>query len=285
LKGWEGKTSTSLHKATAILGALRMLTLERMPNYLELATEIRSEGLSSGSLPFGEVLVNFQTGMLVYTPPAAAPVTITLTGNSQASLLETLLMVIEECGYPVAQRTSPQMSRISALLVALAARQHPFLPKREEIADETPLEMDLDLSADYSRVLYRVFTATARFRARLVGPQTPVVVWPEHFDLSFLWFPTSQTNDEAPQMNFGFAPFSPGLPRPYLYAYAYPMPEGFQELSLPQGARWNTEGWQGLVFPYDELAKKADFEQSIEGAFRQVYGLLAPSLEKQALTR
>lgn len=279
LKGWEGKTASGLHKATVILGALRMLTLERMPNYLELATEIRPAGLSSGVLPIGEVILNFQTGTLIYIPPASALISIPLAGNSQASLLETLLMIIEEQGFAIAPRTDAQMSRVSALLIALAARQHPFLPKREEIADETPLEIELALSAEYSQVLYRVFTATARFRARLVGPQTPVVVWPEHFDLSFLWFPTSQTNDEAPQMNFGFAPFSPDLPRPYLYAYAYPMSAGFEQLSLPQGARWHTEGWQGLVFPYDELAAKADFEQAIEDAFRQIYQLLSPSLK------
>ena len=39
------------------------------------------------------------------------------------------------------------------------------------------------------------------------GPQTPIVVWPEHFDLSTLWFPTNDRSDEAPVMNFGFAPF------------------------------------------------------------------------------
>jgi hypothetical protein len=50
--------------------------------------------------------------------------------------------------------------------------------------------------------VYRVFTAAARFRARLEGSQTPIVVWPEHFDLSTLWFPTNDRSDEAPLMDF-----------------------------------------------------------------------------------
>ena len=42
-------------------------------------------------------------------------------------------------------------------------------------------------------------------RARLNGPMTPIVVWPEHFDLSFLWFASAQATDRFPHMNFGCA--------------------------------------------------------------------------------
>jgi hypothetical protein len=106
---------------------------------------------------------------------------------------------------------------------------------------------------------------------------TPIVVWPEHFDLSFLWFAGQQADDRHPHMNFGFAPFSDDLDRPYLYAYAYPMPERFEQLPLPEGATWHTEGWQGMVYPYDTLAASTDPDGQVEAIFAQIDATLAPS--------
>ena len=117
-----------------------------------------------------------------------------------------------------------------AMLAALEAKGRAPGPKGGGLTGDAPLAVDAPTSAAYGEALYRVFTAVARFRARLAGPQTPIVVWPEHFDLSTLWFPTGDRSDSAPQMNFGFAPFDSSYPRPYLYAYAYPMPEGFEQL-------------------------------------------------------
>ena len=56
-----------------------------------------------------------------------------------------------------------------ALLAALEARGHVFTPRRADLADEAPLEMDPRLSADYSHALDQIFTATARFRARRIA--------------------------------------------------------------------------------------------------------------------
>jgi hypothetical protein len=126
------------------------------------------------------------------------------------------------------------------------------------------------VSASYGQALYRVFSATARFRARLAGPQTPIVVWPEHFDLSTLWFPTNDRPDAAPVMNFGFAPFDAVGERPYLYTYAYPMPDGFKRLPLPAPARWNTAGCKGMRVPYEELAKADDPKTLIEALFEHI---------------
>ncbi len=275
LNDWE-RTSRSLHRATQLLGAIRLLKLERVPNYLELATVILSRGLSTGVLPSGgEVVLDFQDQNLIYRAPEGGTTSIALGGHSQGSLLETLLEVMEpELGFNAGDNST----RIDSFMVALAAKQHPFLPKREDLADEALLEIDPVTARDYNQALYRVFTAAARFRARLTGTMTPVVVWPEHFDLSFLWFATSDASEYAPQMNFGFAPFSDGLPRPYLYAYAYPMPEGFEKLSLPAPAKWHTDGWNGVVVNYDELAQEGDPEAVIENIYEAVFRVLSPTL-------
>jgi hypothetical protein len=165
------------------------------------------------------------------------------------------------------------------MLAALDSSDHVFKPKPGELTSDAPLDVDTTVSADYSHALYQVFTATARFRARLAGPQTPIVVWPEHFDLSTLWFPTNDRSDEAKVMNFGFAPFDGATERPYLYAYAYPMPVGFETLPLPAPASWHTVGWKGLFVAYDDLARADDPEALIESLFERVYELLAPTLK------
>jgi hypothetical protein len=55
-----------------------------------------------------------------------------------------------------------------------------------ELTSSQPLRVDPGVSREYIPALYRVLTATARWKAQLTGPQTPWVVWPEHFGLSTL---------------------------------------------------------------------------------------------------
>jgi uncharacterized protein DUF5996 len=280
LANWE-QTSHSLHKGAILLGAIRQLVRPRQANYLELALRIEQGGLSTDVLPTGgNVLLDFSQAALVYTcPHGERHPAIPLAGHSQVSLLEALLGLMADHDEAIAP-AQPGQSYVSAFLAALESNGHAFKPKPGELTNDAPLAVDTAVSADYARALYRVFTAAARFRARLEGPQTPIVVWPEHFDLSTLWFPTNDRSNEAPLMNFGFAPFDGATERPYLYAYAYPMPADFEMLSLPAPARWHTEGWKGLFVAYDELACADDPEALIETMFARVYELLAPTLTR-----
>ena len=81
-------------------------------------------------------------------------------------------------------------------------------------------------------------------------------------------------------MNFGFAPFDAAGEHPYLYAYAYPMPDGFERLLLPAPARWNIAGWKGMRVSYEELAKADEPEALIEALFEHIYQLLAATLTR-----
>ncbi len=279
LTNWEA-TAHSLHKAAQLLGGIRTLFIDPVPNYLELAMAIKPEGLSTGPMPFGgEVILNFRQAAMVYEPEAGRPVAVSLAGHSQVSLFEAVLAALAANGKTLAPKTDQHRSLIDAFLDALLARGHRPQPKRERFTSEAPLEIVPQLAADYADALYRIFTATARFRARLTGPMTPIVVWPGHFDLSTLWFATDNATESGPQMNFGFAPFSEGIPRPYLYTTAWPLPAGFgAPATVPPLAYWNTTGWTGMVVPYDELVKVDDPEAFIEETFAAIYKALAPVL-------
>lgn len=277
LEQWE-PTARGLHKAAELLGAIRQLVREPVANYLELALRIERAGLSTEALPTGgSVRLDFGRAALVYTCPAGNEHPFPVAGQSQRSLFEALLAEMHAHGDTLAP-PQPGETHVHALLGALEGRGHVLRPKDGELTSDEGLTVDPATSAAYGAVLYQVFTAVARFRARLVGPQTPVVVWPEHFDLATLWFPSDDRSDAAKVMNFGFAPFDGAYPRPYLYAYAYPMPEGFEALPLPAPARWNTAPWKGLILHYDDLRQSGDPEALIEATCETAYRLLAPTL-------
>jgi hypothetical protein len=280
LERWE-PTAHGLHAAARLLGAVRRLVRERVPSYLHLALRVERAGLSTETLPTGgSVRLDFGRAALVYICPAGEDHPLPLAGHSQRSLFEALLAEMHAHGDALAT-PEPGQPHVEAVMAALASQG--FVPSKpdDELTGDLPLEVEPTTSAGYGEALYRVFTALARFRARLEGPQTPAVIWPEHFDLSTLWFPTADCSYNAPQMNFGFAPFDAVRPRPYLYAYAYPMPDGFAALPLPLPASWYTESWRGMVLHYDTLREADDPEALVESAYEAVYRLLAPSFASQ----
>jgi len=101
--------------------------------------------------------------------------------------------------------------------------------------------------------------------------RTPLVVWPEHFDMSTLLFAGNEIDEGKPHLNFGFAPFSDGLERPYLYAYAYPYPDSYDPPALPKGARWHTQGWTGVLLPYEEIASQQNSQGFVEESCLFIY--------------
>lgn len=127
-----------------------------------------------------------------------------------------------------------------------------------------------------------VFTT---FKHSFRGESSPVQLWPHHFDLALLWLSGRLVPDQDPtdpeyadeQMNFGFVTGDDGIPEPYFYATAYPMPPGFADQPLPEAAYWHTEGWTGAILPYAALTtavnpqdRLLDFLQAAHNAGRKL---------------
>jgi hypothetical protein len=273
------ETSFGLHRGALLLGALQRLTQPPQPAYLELGLRIVRNGLAADSLPGGgQVMLDFTGGSLVYAPPSGAEVSFPLHGSTQAQVFSGLFGVLSQGKLAELLPQGPDLAeRVSAGIAARGKRYRP--PRPETLWDETNIKLDAQTSRAYLVVLQLVFTAIARFRARLAGMQTPLVVWPEHFDLSTLWFQGAAIDESQAHLNFGFAPFSEGLPDPYLYAYAYPYPQHFDPPALPAGARWNTQGWTGAVLPYEIIAAQSDPAAFVEEACQVIYAGLFPLLE------
>lgn len=254
LSNWD-HTRTGLHRATQVIGAVRRAVAAPEPNWAHLGTRVVAEGLTTGALPMGELLLDFSRLEVVYRSGEAPARGIPLSGHSQRSLT-------------------------NSVLEALKAAGHEIQIDDRRVANEAPFDINARLAADYAQALDVIWAALGRLRARLPGEKSPLVVWPHGFDASFLWFPHAgkSSEDRDPHMNFGFSPGSPGLDRPYFYTYAWPLPEGLTDTTLPPGVRWHTEGWTGTVLAYDDLTQEADPVQVIAHIMGEIHEAVSPSV-------
>ncbi|MBN1681854.1 MAG: hypothetical protein JW966_16365 [Anaerolineae bacterium] len=257
LKNWDG-TRISLHQSAQVLGAVRAAIVRPEPNDVHLGLRVVPEGLTTGDLPgVGEMLLTFRAATILYKPPQKEPAGFSLMRHHQVSLTD-------------------------AVNHALQAFGHTIILDREKLAQTTVFEIDPAAADGYAGVLNLMVSALNRVRDSLPGEKTPPVVWPDGFDLSFLWFATSTTSEKAPHMNFGFSPFSAGLDRPYVFAYPHPVPEGVVGRDLPPLAHWHTTGWTGAVIPYDALVNESEPDRLLENSLRKIYATLSPLLLSNA---
>ncbi len=66
-------------------------------------------------------------------------------------------------------------------------------------------------------------------------------------------------------MNFGFTLGDAGIPQPYFYVTAYPLPDAFPNLELPAGATWHAKGFNGAVLRYETLLTSHDPQGELVG--------------------
>lgn len=275
-------TALGLHQGALLLGALRKFVLPRQPLFLHLGLRVLPAGLTTEKLPTGgEVVLEYPTRSLRYDAPNGARVIWPLPGRTQAELFQALFTTLLEG--ELAHLVTGQGDVVEQVYQSYAARGI-IAPHRNELLSQAIIEVDQATAGAYAAAFYTIFTSLARFRARLLGTMSPAVVWPEHFDLSSLWFVIHELNDWKPHLNFGFAPYSPGLAFPYLYTTAYPLPEDVTPPALPEGAYWHTEGWRGVVLPYAVIAAQADPAAFVEASYAAIFEALRPLLPASPTT-
>ncbi|MGI9288533.1 MAG: DUF5996 family protein [Pseudomonadales bacterium] len=111
-----------------------------------------------------------------------------------------------------------------------------------------------------------ISAALTDFRAGIPEETSPIQLWPHHFDLAMMWLPGEKILGQDPadeeysdkQMNFGFTLGDEGIPEPYFYVTAYPLPEAFPSLQLPAGTVWQSEGFSGAVVTWRSLIESSD---------------------------
>lgn len=240
LENW-ASTRDALHQIAQVAGAVCATSSDPSPNDLHFSLELTAGGLSTARMRCGGVLsIDFAQFELAFLRNDKRVFTLDISGHSQTSLMRRLLSLFGDCDYAVQ-------------------------PSLKHITHDTPLACERTIAIEYQALLDAVYTALARFRARLSGHMTPLALWPHHFDLAFIWFPTPQTDEQtAPQIAFGFAPYSPGLERPYFYAYAWSKPTGYVQAPVEAPAQSISAAYTGLYAAYDDLRERDDFCRTVE---------------------
>lgn len=240
LNNWEA-TRDALHQIALIMGAARVACSDPLPNDLHFSLDVTAGGISTTEMRCGGVLqFNVRDLQLAFTRGGRWVFALDVAGHSQISLMSRLLDQLDAggCG---------------------------LQPSMKHIIHETTFAIDRAQAQAYAATLSAVYTALARFRAKLSGCMTPLVLWPHHFDLAFIWFVTERMDEQSdPQIAYGFAPFSPGLERPYFYAYAWSQPTGYLHLPLAAPAQALSEPYAGLYAPYDTLRQAREFDTAVE---------------------
>jgi hypothetical protein len=218
-----------------------------LPNYLAHSSWPTPAGATTGPLDFGGALdFDYVMATFTYRRDGVEIFSVPLKGHSQTSLAEAVFAAFSEAG-------------------------HNFEPRRDSITSHDSFMLDPVDARAYARIQWRMTQVLAQVKAHMFGPQSPLVLWTHGFDLSTLWFVQGMNEAEDPQINFGFSPGTPDVGQPYLYFYAWPLPEGLRE-TLPELVHWHTS-WSnpGGIIRYEDFANAPDPEALVTPVLVDVY--------------
>jgi len=237
-------------------------TRDTLQKYVHIVTAIRG-GLTPPEKHWGHNNLRVSATGLSTTPIPAGTEASVHSFEVNLNLAAHRLEIANSAGETWQRPLSGQsVAALGADLLAVLARRG-IEPKIDAalIADASPLPYDFAAVARFWQVLVQVERIFKQFRAGLRRETSAVQFWPDHFDLAMLWFSGRLVPGQDPanaeyadeQMNFGFSTGDDGIPEPYFYITAYPLPEKLADVSLAEGAYWHTEGWQGAVLKYAAL--------------------------------
>jgi hypothetical protein len=268
-------TILALHRAAMLLAPINSALKPHLPNAQHLPLAVHPYGLRASYPNGGSVVLHWQEGKLIYYRPSGYLVELSLAQHSQKSLFAALLKAMNDDELKEYLATVDEGDSLGhKLLLKLTGDREKALERLKHYESEESLAHDNDVAKQYGDVLNRVFTGMARWRARLGGAMSPMVVWPEHFDLSTLWYAGEMDENKA-HVNIGFAPYTEGhFDKPYLYAYAYPYPQTFTMPLVEEPLRWEHAAYHGILVKYEDIARQEHPETYIEQLCVRMFEIL-----------
>lgn len=266
LTDWEA-TRQTLQLYSRAIGVVPRAHAEFHPKWWHISLKVQSDGLITGKmeLPAGGTFwlkMNLKQHKAILHTDKGPRAEIDMTsGLSATEFGDELLVAIAELG----------LSGDYA---------------RDKFENDDAREYNPQAAETFLTALVNADRIFKEYRATLDGDVGPVQLWPHGFDLAFEWYGTrveryeehGKVREYPSQINLGFYP---GDPANAPYFYSNPWPFESDELvghALPAGARWHTEGWEGTILPYDELAGDEQAEERLKKYARAVHDIASPTL-------
>jgi hypothetical protein len=257
LGDWRG-TRETLHAYCKVLGAIRAAFAPEEPRYAHVSLRLYTSGLTTTPIP--------------HPAQAGETFALSLDLRNHYVLLSTSSGVVEQIrmseGLTATQLGEELVAKLEALGISgkINAKKYRNEGRREYALDE---------AERYFAALSRAGQVFEHFRSTLSGTVDALQLWPHHFDLSFVALGSKtvkEKDDEYPsQITVGFAPPDSSTPGEYFYCNPYPFDKVVTESNLPAGARWHTDGWNGALYPYGEVAGKADGAERLLAFLQAAY--------------
>lgn len=257
LADWQ-ETRDTIHQYTRVLGKIRQALAPRQKHWWHASLHATAVGLTTTPIPAGKLTFDLSLDFAAHLASLR-----TSRGDQWDLVLE---------GQPVSIFCRDTCDALGDLGIRPAIDHSLF-------ADDAPRTYEDAQVETYWRALSQVDVMLKEFKGTLPGESSPVQLWPHHFDLSLVWFSGRQVPGQEPaneaeadeQMAFGFSTGDAGIPDPYFYITAYPWPAGLLTETLPAGAQWHTEGWQGAVLPYETLRSSDKPRRTLLNFWRTVH--------------
>lgn len=257
LPGWQG-TRDTLHGYCRLLGAIRRSANPRQRHWAHVTLRVVPEGLITTPIPSDDGNFGLRLDLVHHALRI-------LTSEGQS-----LELPVE--GQSLERFYSEVMAALKGLELDVEIEAEPF-------SDNSPGEWDLKAVGRYRQALVRIDSVFKAFKGEQRQETSPVQLFPHHLDLALSWFSGRQVPGQDPeteewsdeQMTFGFATGDEAITEPYLYATAYPEPEGFVGSALPEVAYWNETGFSGAVLPYVALEQTGEPQQLLAEFLRQAH--------------
>jgi hypothetical protein len=267
-------TCDTLHAHTQVLGKVAARLAPPEPQLQHAALRLTARGWETAPLPAPDRSGSVVVALDLHVHEAVVDHS---DGRSERIALTP--------DRPVADVTRDVLTALSAI-----AGHVQIDPTPQEVPWSVALDADYEHArydtrqvADYFAAATRAALVLAAFRAPYRGRSTPVNAWWGSFDLAVSMFsgrPADPPSDDfitrnagtAQAVEIGWWPGDARYGRAAFYAYAYPAPEGFADLTLtPSAAHWNAVlgeyilDWDDVRHDPDPPAAALEFARS---AFR-----------------
>ena len=231
-------TRDTLHQYARIIGKIRGRYMPKHKHWWHITLNVSARGLTTTPFPVAgqslELILDLAAHQLVIDSSNGWRTTLPLAGQSTAGLCR----------------------QVSAVLAGAGIELEPELLADFDSEEAQPY--DVMAVNRFRQAINRVDVAFRTFKGGLREETSPVQVFPHHLDVSMNWFSgrlvpgvdPADEEDADEQLNFGFVTGDGSIPDAYFYVTAYPEPDNWTDLALPEGAWWHTEGWTGAVLPY-----------------------------------